>query len=165
MLDQFRLDFKNKVKIINFIFPELPQKLSKFRIMDDDDEILFYSPPEKQQKNKRKANDEALDPAGEIRSQLEQLNYDKKKVRQHNLEDYDKDECLIHVDLGKNTNKTTTVQEESKSLVPKQSSGPILWINKLRYYPLNDLLPNMVSFREILFPDLLKNSLYILCQC
>ncbi len=135
--------------------------------MDDDDEILFYSPPDKQQKNKRKANDEALDPAGEIRAQLDQLTYDKKKVRQYNLEDIDKDEGnspLIHVDLGKNKNKTANLQEETKSLLPKQSSQPILWINKLRYYPLNDTLPNMVSFREILFPDLLKNSLYIFYQ-
>jgi len=128
--------------------------------MEDDDDIVFYSPPEKQQ-NKRKANDESLDPAGEIRAQLEELSYQKKKPRQHNLEDYNKDQessSQVTVKLGSNKSKSSNIQEETKSLVPTEKDKPILWINKLRYYPLNDFLPNMVAFREILFEDLLKNN-------
>lgn len=55
-------------------------------------------------------------------------------------------------------------KEEISSIVKKEHvsqsnvNRPILWINKLRYYPEDDLLPNMVSFREMLFEDLLKDS-------
>ena len=132
--------------------------------MEDDDEIIFYTPDEKKQNKKRKANDESLDPTGEIKAQLEELSYQKKKPKEFDLGDYNQDQesnPLIHVKLGNNKPQASNIQEETKSLVPKEKERPILWINKLRYYPLNDFLPNMIAFREILFEDLLKNSISV----
>ena len=46
-----------------------------------------------------------------------------------------------------------------KSTTEKPTSdSPILWINKLRYYPADCLLENMITFKQLMYEDLLKSS-------
>jgi len=52
-------------------------------------------------------------------------------------------------------------EKEVKSIVKvdgEDDTKPRLWLNKLRYYPPDFLKENMVSFREMMYEDLLRDS-------
>ncbi len=38
--------------------------------------------------------------------------------------------------------------------------GPVMWINKLRIYPPDCILDHMITFRQLMYEDLLKNSIF-----
>jgi len=42
--------------------------------------------------------------------------------------------------------------------IPVHNKDPIMWINKLRVYPPDFLQDHMITFRQMMYEDLLKNS-------
>ena len=41
---------------------------------------------------------------------------------------------------------------------PKVRKDPVMWINKLRIYPPDFILDHMITFRQMMYEDLLRNS-------
>ena len=88
---------------------------------------------------------------------FETMDYETKKPKGQN--DYLINETItkVLVDLSdKEDHKTDNdkVEEAQTSNSPR----PYIWLNKLKYYPIDSYLENMVSFRELLFEDLLKTG-------
>ena len=70
---------------------------------------------------------------------------------------------IIHIDLDEPENKKeqiTIIEEQKVDPNPPKDERPILWLNKLRYYPNDFLQDNMVSFREMMYEDLLKGKIF-----
>ena len=111
---------------------------------------------------------------------LAELYHERKRLRT-NENNHPLDDNKIRIiendkDLQKNCKEETTIQiplkqmEKAKSddlenkdiskekakLPLKPLNKPTLFLNKLRYYPKDFLLDNMVSFKEMMYPDLLK---------
>ena len=54
--------------------------------------------------------------------------------------------------------KCEDISKKNDQNSPKTSAKPILFLNKLIHYPKDFFLDNMVSFREMMYPDLLKGD-------
>lgn len=53
---------------------------------------------------------------------------------------------------------TEPVSTASKIETKATNNDPILWINKLRHYPSDFLLSNMITFKQLMYEDLLKGG-------
>jgi len=116
--------------------------------------------------NKRGFDDISKD----LNQNARELEHQKKKLKEKGLDDDKKEEQKkTTIILNKPDKKEDLIPSSTKlKEIPILScdkvlpaNRPILWINRLRYYPTEELLPNMLSFREILFEDLLKSSFII----
>ncbi len=118
--------------------------------------------------NKESHKRKAKEISGSYQEDSYQYNHEfqnhRKKQRENNIKfkQEDEEDILIFLDHkpepepNKNQLKHKPTESKTEALVPT-NNRPILFINRLRYYPPDDLLPNMISFRDILFEDLLKN--------
>lgn len=110
------------------------------------------------------------DPQNTEKTLISLSNHSDKKQGEviSNKENKDKKSPIEEIKINKESDITNKPQtqalEEQKAVTPvkEQASakpkGPVLWINKLRCYPSDFLLENMITFRQILYEDLLKNS-------
>ena len=139
--------------------------------MDQEEDFEFYSP--NTDSKKRKSENISKNPYETINNELKDLYVQRKKLRENesaiNLEDEEKtkEDLILVENLKKKETigKTSRKKEDSPNAlvdmekdIHPDDNRPVLWINKLKHYPRNETLPNMIAFREILFEDLLKNS-------
>lgn len=88
----------------------------------------------------------------EIISMIKQIVMPEKKkeeVKQEEFEEWERWEDFPDVNPLKVVDQPVVTQK-----------NPVLWINKLRYYPGDFLLENMITFKQLMYEDLLKNSEY-----
>ncbi len=133
--------------------------------MEDEQKITLITEPDQISK-KRKPDESEENPYEDMNKQLRELYLLRQKNRGLEQPDQNsKKEGVIQIDLDNSIEhpeekKTQTpIVEEKKIEAPKnQPEKPTLWLNKLRYYPNDFLQNNMVSFREMMYEDLLKGN-------
>lgn len=89
----------------------------------------------------------------------QQLKKVKETKKEENIIVEDKVPVILKKPMITIEKPTQNEKEEAKS---SQLEKPIMWINKLRCYPVDSYKEHMISFRELLFENLLRNSKYIL---
>jgi len=130
-------------------------------IIDDDDSI-----EEIQESNKRGADQISKDSAQkDLIIQLAEEYYEKKRLKETKEEEpIPQEKILINLKPpSQEENKDSKLEEGniSNSQDIPMNLPPNIWYNKLKYYPNDQNSENMVSFRELLYENLLKNGIFI----
>jgi hypothetical protein len=136
--------------------------------MEENPKITLITEPNELGSKKRKADDSEGNPYEDMNKQLKELYLMRQKNRELNQSEVNrKPEEVIHIDLDSQESfKASKVDPkkiiEEVKIEPKKQEPerPTLWLNKLRYYPNDYLQDNMVSFREMMYEDLLKGTTY-----
>jgi len=130
---------------------------------------------------KRKADEISQSSYEDANKELRELFLARQKTRETNLPpDNDPNNPVQKVTIDLSNNKRV-VEEESKGQkltkgnsmtetrpavntqqqqqqLATQNKDHIFWINKLRVYPPDHLLDHMITFRQLMYEDLLKNN-------